>query len=216
MQIAMVMAAAPCLALAAIACLYGIIRLDGESGLRMRRRDALAMAALSLPAAAIPAAMPGMPEAGWRYLQIMLLLLYFMIMAYTDRQTGLVYTAFSLFLLVAELGVMVWGWWKGGAPPLPDGLTAFCLAAFLCGHLMAAKWGVLGMGDVLIFTVLALFYCNVSGEPFPILAINAMLAHSIFFLENLPRYFRRGLRAGNRPFTQAIAFAAFLTIVSFV
>lgn len=36
------------------------------------------------------------------------------------------------------------------------------------------------------------------GEPFPIVVKNAILEHGIFFLENLARYFSRGLRIGKQ------------------
>lgn len=209
MQLSHILIAAVYMAAAAIGGISLVKKCDRGSQLKLDRRGMAALAAASFLLCGL---MGGISD-GVRYLHVTTLLAYLLVMAYTDMQTGMVYTVFSLLMMILEGGLLFLAVLGNKELLWMEPAMLLLFAVYILMHLFMERLDFMGMGDVLIFIVLLLFYCNTVKEPLWLLTANTMLAHLIFVIKNAPKYFELKKYEQRQPFTLSIATAAGLTIM---
>lgn len=180
-----------------------------ESGLSFSVRDGVVLTGIAFFCAISFSAL----FKGWSYMHILWISGYLMLMSYTDLKTGMVYTLFSKLFFAAETIIFLLFLFFGGGGWSMGGTTILGLLLFMAVNFIAGKLNLLGMGDVYIFSVMALFYCNISRVPAAMLLLNAFLAYFMFGIWNLPQYLKHKDFKMHLPFTAELALGAYFTML---
>lgn len=129
---------------------------------------------------------------------------YLIFMSYTDQKTKLLYTSVSLAMIIYEIIMIVIN-----IHEIPFNEYTWTIGLLIAALFIISLFHGIGMGDILIYIVISLYYIRIYTVPTLYLMITIILANIVFIIISVYKRFKHGKEA-SYPLTSCIAFGTIL------